>query len=267
MSFFFSKPNSRHDVIQIRLIRLAVFFHLIGCILLTLAPAVRFHSWAVQLRWHQWIGFIVWFIGFLFLHRVLLKHLPDRDPYLLPIISFLSAWGLLTIYRLDFNFGLRQTAWLAIGLLLGYLAIRSKGLLNFIRRYRYVWLSGGLLLTLLTFVVGVYPNGTGPALWLRFFGVYLQPSEILKILLVVFLASYLADNLRVRFNLLQLLLPTLILVGAAFLILVAQHDLGTASLFIAVYAVIIYLASGKRRLLLISMIVVLIALIAGYFNL
>ena len=264
MSFFFSKPNSRHDVIQIRLIRLVVFFHLIGCILLTLAPAVRFHSWSAELRWHQWIGFIVWFIGFLFLHRVLLKHLPDRDPYLLPIISFLSAWGLLTIYRLDFNFGLRQTAWLAIGLLLGYLAIRSKGLLNFIRRYRYVWLSGGLLLTLLTFVVGVYPNGTGPALWLSFFGVYLQPSEILKILLVVFLASYLADNLRVRFNLLQLLLPTLILVGAAFLILVAQHDLGTASLFIAVYAVIIYLASGKKRLLLISMIVVLIAIIAGY---
>lgn len=251
-------------MIQSRLIRLAVFFHLIGCILLTLAPAVRLHSWSVEFHWQQWIGFIVWILGFLFLHRALIKYLPDRDPYLLPITSILSAWGLLTIYRLDFNFGLRQTAWLAIGLLLGFMVIRSRRLLNFLRRYKYVWLTGGLLLTLLTFVVGVYPNGTGPALWLSFFGVYLQPSEILKILLVIFLASYLADNLRVRFNLLQLLLPTLILVGASFLILVAQHDLGTASLFIAIYAVIIYLASGKRRLLLISMFVVLIALIAGY---
>ena len=264
MNTLFTKANSSQDLIQNRLVRLAVVFNLIGCLILTLAPIVRLHSWSSDLRWHHWIGFLVWAIGTLSLNKKLSKMLPDRDPYLFPLVSILTGWGLLTIYRLDVDFGLRQTVWLLVSLIIGYTILRIRGILPFLRRYKYIWLMGGLLLTMLTFVVGVYPSGTGPALWLNLFGLYLQPSELLKVLLVIFLASYLADNLRIRFNLLQLLLPTLILVGAAFLILVAQHDLGTASLFIAIYAVTIYLASGKRRLLLISMLSIIAALIVGY---
>jgi cell division protein FtsW (lipid II flippase) len=260
----FTKVNSHQDLIQNRLIRLVIVFNFIGCLLLTLAPVVRLHSWSADLRWHQWIGFLVWIIGIISLNMIISKRLPDRDPYIFPLISILTAWGLLTIYRLDVDFGLRQTIWLLLSFIIGYLVLRIQGILTFLRRYKYIWLTGGLLLTLLTFVIGVYPGGTGPALWLNLFGLYLQPSELLKVLLVIFLASYLADSLRIRFNLLQLLLPTLILVGAAFLILVAQHDLGTASLFIAIYAVTIYLASGKRRLLLISMVTIIVALFAGY---
>jgi cell division protein FtsW (lipid II flippase) len=264
VSFLQNRPNSRQDVIQIRLLKLALYFYFFGCIALTLAPAVRFHSWSATLNWQQWLGFGVWLIGFLLLHRIVTRYLPDRDPYLLPIIALLTAWGLLTIYRLDYHFGYRQTIWLAVGITISIVIIRLKDVLNFIRRYKYIWLMSGLFLTLLTFFIGVYPSGSGPALWLNFLGVFVQPSELLKILLVIFLAAYLADNLRIGFSLMQLLTPTLILIGIAFLILVAQHDLGTASLFIAIYSVTVYLALGKRRLLLLSFIAVLIALIAGY---
>jgi cell division protein FtsW (lipid II flippase) len=264
VSFLQSRPNSRQDVIQIRLMKLAIYFHFIGCTALTLAPAVRFHSWSATLNWQQWLGFIVWLIGFLLWHRIVTRYLPDRDPYLIPIIALLTAWGLLTIYRLNYHFGYRQTVWLAVGITISIVIIRFKEILNFLRRYKYIWLMSGLFLTLLTFVIGVYPNGSGPALWLNFLGVFIQPSELLKILLVIFLAAYLADNLRIGFSLMQLLTPTLILIGMAFLILVAQHDLGTASLFIATYAVIVYLAIGKRRLLLYSFFAVLVALIIGY---
>lgn len=264
MNTFFTKANTSQDLIQNRLISLAAVFYFIGCLILTLTPVVRLHSWSSDLRWHHWLGFLVWALGTFSLNKIITKWLPDRDPYIFPLVSILTAWGILTIYRLDVSFGLRQTVWLLVCFVIGYLVLRIRGILTFLRRYKYIWLTGGLLLTLLTFVVGVYPSGTGPELWLNLFGLYLQPSEILKVLLVIFLASYLADNLRIRFSLLQLLLPTLILVGAAFLILVAQHDLGTASLFIAIYAVTIYLASGKRRLLLISMLSIIAALIAGY---
>lgn len=244
--------------------RLAVLFNFIGCTILTFAPVVRFHSWNVELRWQQWIGFAVWIIGFLLLHRQIMKVLPDRDPYIFPIVSLLSAWGLLTIFRLMPGYGFRQTIWLAICFVMLFLALKFKNLLAFLRRYKYIWLTAGLVLTLLTFIMGVYPGGAGPNLWLNIFGMYLQPSEILKILLVIYLSAYLADNLHVRFRILQLLMPTMILAGAALLILVAQHDLGTASLFISLYAIIIYLASGKRRILLISFIAVIAALVAGY---
>ncbi len=264
MSLLFSTANSQRDVIQIRLIRLAVIFHFTACVILTFAPAVRYHSWAADLRWQQWIGFIVWLAGILYVNRQTIEHLPDRDPYLFPLVSLLTAWGLVTIYRLIPAFGFRQTAWLALCLALFFFIIRFTKLLPLLRRYKYVWLSAGLLLTLLTFLLGVYPGGTGPNLWLNFFGVYLQPSEILKILLVIYLAAYLADNLHVRFKFLQLMMPTLIISGIAFLILVGQRDLGTASLFVALYAVVIYLATGRRRVLLISFIAILAALVAGY---
>jgi cell division protein FtsW (lipid II flippase) len=264
VNWILGKPNSNQDVIQSRLFSLAVLFHLIGSVILTLAPVVRYHSWLADLRWQQWIGFIVWFASFVFFYRILTRVLPDRDPYILPIVSLLTAWGLLTIYRLDPSTGFRQTIWLAIGIILLTVIIRFKNGLDFLRRYKYIWLILGLLLTLLTFIVGVYPGGIGPSLWLNFFGVFFQPSEILKILLVIFLAGYFADNVGIRFSLPRLLTPTLVLVGAAFLILVAQHDLGTATLLIGIYAGIIYLASGKRRLLLISAVVVVVALSIGY---
>ena len=132
------------------------------------------------------------------------------------------------------------------------------------RRYKYVWLISGLLLTLLTFVIGTYPGGSGPGLWLNLGSVYIQPSEILKLLLIIYLAAYLADTLKARLRLAQLLAPSLILIAIAVLILVAQRDLGTATLFIILYTIVVYLASGKRRVLLISFIIVILALIAGY---
>lgn len=264
MSLLNSSINSQRDEIQIRLLRLATAFHFIACVILTLAPVVRFHNWMAPLRWQQWIGFVVWFAGFVLLNHQTIKRLPDRDPYLLPIVSLLTAWGLVTIYRLIPEYGFRQTAWLVVSLGIVFAVIRFGKILTILRRYKYVWLTTGLILTLLTFFLGVYPGGVGPNLWLNFFGVYLQPSEILKVLLMVYLAAYLADNLHVKLGFFKLIIPTMIIAGIAFLILVGQRDLGTATLFVALYAVVIYLATGKRRVLLISFFSVLAALVAGY---
>ncbi len=243
---------------------LAGVFVFLSSVTLTLAPAVRAHTWIVDYRWQHWIGFLVWMIGFVAFYQQANRFLFDRDPYLLPIISLLTGWGLLTIFRLSSSYGFRQTAWLAICITGCIIALRFRTLLTILRRYKYVWLISGIILTLLTFIFGTYPGGSGPNLWLGFGSIYLQPSELLKFLLIVYLAAYFADSLSARFNLIQLLTPTLILVGAALLILIAQRDLGTASLFIALYTIIVYLASGKRRVLLISTIIVLGALIAGY---
>jgi hypothetical protein len=53
--------------------------------------------------------------------------------------------------------------------------------------------------------------------------------------------------------------------GIALLLLAVQHDLGTASIFIFLYAIILFIASGKKRILLISLIGLAVAGVAGYF--
>ncbi len=243
---------------------LAVVFVFLGSVVLTLSPAVRIHSWVAEYKWQHWVGFVIWVTGFSVFYQQSNRFLSDRDPYILPIITLLTGWGLLTIFRLTPSYGYRQTIWLAVSILGCILAFRFRNLLTVLRRYKYVWLTGGILLTLLTFFFGTYPGGSGPTLWLGFGTVFLQPSELLKLLLVVYLAAYFADSFPTRFKLMQLLTPTLILIGFALLILIAQRDLGTASLFIALYTIVVYLASGKRRVLLISFFIVLAALIIGY---
>ena len=243
---------------------LATLFLFFYCIILTLSPAVRLHSWNVAYRWDHWIGFLTWLVGFAFIYREINHWLPEHDPILLPVIALLTGWGLLSIWRLDNTFGLRQTIWLLVSLAIFWAGLHLPRLLSSLRRYKYIWLTSGLAITALTFFFGTYPGGIGPHLWLGCCGLYFQPSEPLKLLLVVFLAAYLADRLPVSFNLMALLTPTILLIGAALAILLAQRDLGTGSLFILLYSIVIYLASGRKRVLLISALIILIAGAVGF---
>lgn len=254
-----------HDLIQSRLLRWAGFFLFIQSAILTLSPAVRERSWDVDYRLAHWIGFFVW-VGLITLaNRATIKHLPERDPYLLPAAAMLSGWGLLTIWRLDEAFGLRQTIWLGVSVLVFILALNVPQNLIFLRRYKYVLLGSGLLITSLTLIFGTNPLGVGPRLWLGCCGVYFQPSEPLKLLLVIYLSAYLADRIGIRLSSFPLLVPTLVVTGLALLLLLVQRDLGTASIFVCIFTIIIFLATGKRRILISAIVFLALALAVGYF--
>jgi cell division protein FtsW (lipid II flippase) len=252
--------SSTTDRLESRLLALAGAFVFLFALALTLSPAARLRSWEVAYRWEHWLGVFAWGSMFWVAHRQTARHLPNRDPYLLPVVALLSGWGLLTIWRLDVTFGLRQTAWLVVALLVLVRGLRLPADLRFLRRYKYVWLTGGLLLTALTLVFGAHPLGYGPRLWLGCCGVYFQPSEPLKLLMIVYLAAYLADRLhtsalvppRAPAPLLPLLAPTLIMIGLALLLLLAQRDLGAASIFLFLYAAIVYVATGRWRVIVAS---------------
>jgi cell division protein FtsW (lipid II flippase) len=170
------------------LIWFAAAFVLLYAAILTLSPAALLRSWDVSMRWEPWIGCAVW-LGLFAPPIASIRFTPNVDPFLLPACLLISAWGTMTIWRLDGYFGMRQTIWsvAAVGLLI--LGLRLPGNLLFLRRYKYVWLTGGLLLTALTLVLGTNPTGFGPRMWLGCCGIYLQPSEPLKILLVIYLSS------------------------------------------------------------------------------
>ena len=250
---------------QSMLLKLAGLFLTLFAIILSLSPSVRERSWDVAYRWQHWAGLLAWVAVFAFAHRETKRHLPEHDPYLLPIAALLTGWGLLTIWRLTPEFGLRQTIWMAATVGLFAFSLRFPLDLEVVRRYKYLLLTGGLLLTSLTLIFGSNPAGTGPRLWLGCCGIYLQPSEPLKLLLVGYLAAYLADRLPARDRLIPLLFPTLFVTGLALLLLLVQRDLGTASIFILLYATIVYLALGRKRVLLISAGMLLLAGLAGYF--
>lgn len=248
-----------------RLLRAAAVFLSLYSIILTLSPAVRERTWNVSYRFSHWIGFAIW-LGCIFIaHRVSSRQLLHRDPYFLPLASLLSGWGILTIWRLDSGFGLRQAMWLGVSASAFAFILFTQKNLSFLRRYKYLLLTGGLALTALTLLLGTNPAGVGPRLWLGCCGLYLQPSEPLKLLLVIYLAAYLSSRLPIRQRAFPLLVPTVFVTGLALLLLIVQRDLGTASIFISLYTILLYIATGKRRALLTAAATLLMAGLVGYF--
>jgi cell division protein FtsW (lipid II flippase) len=254
-----------NDRQQGRLFLAAAAFLFIYSIVLTISPAVRARSWAVDYRLSHWVAFATWAALFAIVHRDSRLLLPDRDPYLLPLAGLLSGWGLLAIWRLDPAFGLRQATWLAISIAALIAILRLPPNLRFLYQYKYVLLLGGLVLTSLTLIFGTNPAGYGPRLWLGCCGFYFQPSEPLKLLLVAYLAAYLSGRPPIRLQVFPLLLPTLVLTALALLILLVQRDLGTASIFILLYTAVLFLATGRRRVLLASTAALVLAGLLGYF--
>jgi cell division protein FtsW (lipid II flippase) len=265
--------TSKTDQTEGRLLILAALFLALYGAALSLAPLVRARSLQASPDLQHWLEFAVWGAVFYAAHLFSTRRLPQRNPLLLPAAALLSGWGLLTIDRLLPEFGLRQAVWLfASGavLIAGFWLPQDFG---FLRRYKYLWLSGGLVLTALTLFLGTNPLGAGPKMWLGCCGLYLQPSEPLKLLLIIYLAAYLADRMVIPGEesqkwtaqaLLPLLAPTLVMTALALLLLAIQRDLGTASIFLFLYAVMVYIASGRRRVALIAVVALIAASVGGY---
>ncbi len=199
------------------------------------------------------VALVVWAVIWLLTLGVLTWRLPEADLWLLPPAAMLNGWGLLVIARTAPDFLLRQVAWSGVSCAVMLLLALTPALPRWLRRYRYTVLVSGLVLLFVTFGVGVNPSGYGPRLWLGLAGFYFQPSELLKIMLVVYLAAYLAER---REALVQrggrewhlwptVLGPMLSMTGLALLLLAWQEDLGAVLLFSLTFLALLYLAWGK----------------------
>ena len=247
-----------------RLFIWGALFLLLLSIILTLSPAVRYRSWDVNYLWWHWIGYFLWLGSSICIQRSINAHLQNSDPFIFIIAQLMTGWGLLTIWRLNPIFGFRQTLWLSICTIVSIILIRTPSILDQLKKYKYIWLTSGLSLIALTFFLGTYPGGIGPKLWLGFNGFFFQPSEFLKFILIVYLASYFSEKQSGRFDLTHTIMPTTVLVLASLIILIGQRDLGTALIFIAIYIFMVYFVFGEKRILIFGGILLSLSSVAGY---
>lgn len=227
-----------------QLLSLAVCFVFINQMMLVLSQErPLWHFWTIGL----WAGCLV------LLHLQAQRWLPNRDPYLLPGMLLLMGWGLTAIDRLEPPFANRQAVWIAVSSLALLVLLWLPHHLRWLQRWAWQWLGLGILSLVATLAFGVNPSGFGPRLWLGGGNLFYQPSELLKLIVIVFLAVYFSDHaatLRHKLINRQLLSPTLFVLLICVLILALQRDLGTATLFFMLYLLMLYLASGQWLVLL-----------------
>jgi len=255
------RPVSTWQVISVPPVRverilltLAALFVMTGFILLALVARL---TWFLGL-----VAFVTWVLSFSAVHILLNRLLPGRDPLLLPVTALLCGWGLIEIARLAPPFLERQMVWLPVSLAALLAVAAAPRDLRWLRRYRYTWLFAGLLLLAATLVFGVNPSGARvERLWLQLGPLYLQPSEILKLLFIAYLSSYLAEKRELiaisgprlgRFRVvmgalpaLPYLAPLLAMWGLAMILLASQQDMGAALLFFFTFLAMLYIASGQ----------------------
>jgi cell division protein FtsW (lipid II flippase) len=191
-------------------------------------------------------------LALLALAWVLLQPMTTQRDDLLPALAVLLAGlGLLLVARLAPDLAQKQQWWLLVSLLL---AIAFGPWFTHFRRfasYKYLWVVGSLVLFVLLLIFGQEVNGA--RLWIKLGPVQYEPIELIKLFIVFFLAAYLGETAdviaqarpwSVRANL-RYLGPLFIGWGASMAILVVQRDLGMATLLLATFAALLYVATRR----------------------
>ena len=241
----------------------AVFLAASVCAL-TLAPSTRTSTQPAMI-WDplMLLCLALWCASAAAGHIMLQRWLSRRDELMFPAVMTLCGWGMVIIWRLQGAYALRQAVWICIGTAAMLAVVRWSHWLRTLRRYPYVSLMLGVMLTALTVIIGVNPSGAGPRLWLAVGGaswfspgIFFQPSESLKPLLVIFLAAYLSrhrtllqliDNGHSSALPLAFLAPLLVMWGMSMFMVIVQRDLGAGWVLYWGFLCIFFLATQRRR--------------------
>jgi rod shape determining protein RodA len=169
------------------------------------------------------------------------------------VMVVLIAIGIVNLYSATFasaggeaQFWKQQTMWFGIGSV-------CCGVVYFIHyrvleRFAYTAYALNILLLLAVLVVG--KSVLGAKRWLGFGAFSIQPSEFMKITIAWTLAKYFHDDqYREYYDLKNLMIP-LLLVAIPVLLVMAQPDLGTALIIMAVSASMILFVKVSPRLLI-----------------
>jgi cell division protein FtsW (lipid II flippase) len=197
-------------------------------------------------------------------HFVIRARLPDADPFIFPLVALLAGFGVVMLYRLDEGLARDQANWFVLGLVLFSLTIVFLRDYAALERYRYLVAFAGIALLMLPRVPGLGDQINGAYLGVELGPLSFQPTELAKICIVVFLASYLNEHREVLVvgarNILGVVVPPLkhlgpllVVWGAAMFMLVFIRDLGSSLMFFGAFLAVIYVATARISFVIIGL--------------
>jgi len=139
----------------------------------------------------------------------------------------------------------KYLAYGAVGLIAMYLISRMN--LDIVQRYTKLLLLGAFVLLVLVKVPGIGVRVNGATRWVGFGPLQFQPSEIMKLALVLHVAAVISARPRITRNIKLVAGPVIGVGGAAVLLVAAQPDLGTCLVICFTMAVLLVIAGLPMR--------------------
>lgn len=210
-----------------------------------------------------YMGLIV--CGLLTVTQVLVrKFYPKGDKFLITFACILSVIGIAMLYRLDTSVAIKQLIWFGAGIIIFIVLVVAITDLRDFAKYKKIYLIVTLVFMPMALIFGkeVY----GATNWVMIGGMGFQPSEFGKISFVIYLAAALKDyedknNIIEDFR--QLWQPALVVMyslGCLFM----QKDLGSALIFFGIAITMLYVATGKKKYVVITFILFIAGSLIAY---
>jgi rod shape determining protein RodA len=187
------------------------------------------------------------------------KKFAEFDWWLMSIVGVISLLGLLEIYSATHNSNMagmqwKQMIWIVVGIV-GMLILTRMNYHTLLDQAPVLYLLG-LLALLAVLVMG--HTRFGARRWVEVGGIFLQVSELMKLIIIIVLARFFSE-VRTDKLALQDLCKAGILVAVPALLILMEPDLGTALALIPVALVGVYLAGmeGKHVAVLLAIVLLL----------
>lgn len=139
-----------------------------------------------------------------------------------------------------------------LGVVLGIFAMIFFTFFDYhlLKKFRYIILAVSVVLLILVFVPGFGVQSYGANRWVNILGISIQPSEITKFALILFLASYLSEN-HEKIKTFKGLLPALIVAGVLCVLVIIEPSMSvTMCLAFLTFFMLIIGGINKKHTLL-----------------
>jgi cell division protein FtsW (lipid II flippase) len=202
---------------------------------------------------------------------------------MLPIAGTLSSIGVIMALRIGPDLGQptlgnKQLVFVILGLVCCVGTVKLTQDLRWLRNYKYTWAVLGIVLVGITLAHAHSISSNAPGRDVLTFGsggLSFQPSEILKICLVIFFAGYLSENREMlamsnyRIGFLKLpplkhLGPLVAMLGLALVIFLGIHELGLAILIFGLFLSMLYVASNRPLYIVVALLLFGIGALIAY---
>lgn len=186
-----------------------------------------------------------------------LSALPRLDYPLVVAVGVLLIMGLMLIYSGSYDMAFqeydnagyflqRQIVFAGVGVIIALLMARSN-YLNW-RRYSVVLMGGAVAALILVLIAGEERLGARRA----FMGGSIQPSEIAKLILIMYIADWLSSKGERLHNVSYGLLPFAVIIGTITGLVVAEPDYGTAMLILLTALAMLFMAGIDLKQLIVG---------------
>ena len=181
------------------------------------------------------------------LSYIVVKHLSGCDGYIFLFVAMLFSVGEIMLYRISPSFGEKQILWLILGVLVFFVAYCLVLKLNFWDKNGYIYYIMSLILFVATFFIGSTIGGSRN--WIRIASFTIQPSEIIKLLVIFFLADRYAHPARYKFKQLSPAIVSSLIVYSVIGFMLLQREWGTSLLLLLIHFSLMFVFNDEKWML------------------